>query len=97
MSRKLRHADLAMAVCLDSALDHLAEARSMLRAANCPMALERLEATLRSVRGARRHMERRVTRSAIKQHAKVGDSVRKDGQLVRIEITLGRPRASQAA
>lgn len=85
MSRKLRHADLAMAVCLDNALYHLASARSLLKTADCPKALERLEATLRSAKGARRHMDRRVSRSAIKQHAEVGDFVRKDGELVRIE------------
>lgn len=45
-----------------SAIDHLAAARDLLAAAQCPRATRRVRQALKSADGARRHSHRRLSR-----------------------------------
>jgi hypothetical protein len=62
MSREIRAATPAQAEALQGALEHLRKAWPLLRAADCPKALERLESTIKSADGAERHMRHRLRR-----------------------------------
>lgn len=60
MSRALRPATQENVIEAQKALELLRLARMWLRGADCPKALERVEATIKSTEGAIRHLERRA-------------------------------------
>lgn len=62
MAKPIRSANSNQRECLDAAAQYLRQARTWLRAADTPKALAKLESTIRSVDGAKRHMQRRLNR-----------------------------------
>ena len=64
MARQIAPATQDQANHLEAALDYLRKARPWLRGARCPKTLAKLESTIKSAEGARRHMSHRIRRSA---------------------------------
>jgi hypothetical protein len=63
--RTIRPATTDAFVKVDVAIGFLRSARTLLESADCPQALEKVRAAIKSAEGARRHVQHRESRAAL--------------------------------